>query len=54
MKRIGLGRELALILGSFLIVAIVLISYFHAPLLPILVGGLLAIIITIVSHLFAS
>ena len=46
--RVGMkiGRSLMLWLGSFLIVAMILIFYFRAPVLPILAGGAAAWIVT--------
>ncbi len=51
MNQLGLGRKLALVLGSFFVIAITLVVYFHAPVLAVLGGGLLAIVITILKHL---
>jgi len=51
MRKSSLGRKLTLILGSFIIAALILIFYFQAPPLAVLMGGLFAISITIITHL---
>ena len=44
------ARKTALWIGSFLTAAVILIVYFRAPLLPVLGGGVLALIATLAGN----
>ncbi len=50
MNKRSLGWKLVTTLGFFLVVASILIIYFHAPYLPVLLGGVLALILVFVRR----
>lgn len=50
----SLGRELVCWLGGYLIIAVLLISYFRAPLLPIVLAGAVTFIVTGIRYLRRS
>jgi len=54
MKNIELGKKFSFLFGSFIFVALFLIFYVHVPLLPVLLGGLVAIVITFLPRLFSN
>lgn len=50
MEKSNLARKLALLGGSFAIIASALIIYFHVPPLPVALGGALALFLTVSAH----
>ena len=51
MNKQILSRKLILSVGSFLVVGSILVIYFKAPLLPVLFGGLIALVFILISYL---
>ena len=51
MNKKILSRKLFVSLGSFLGAGAVLVLYFKAPLLPVLIGGLIALAVTLPPYL---
>ena len=49
-KKIPIGRKVLLWLGSVIIMATFAIYYFHAPLVPLVLGSLLALALTLMKH----
>ena len=46
------GRELTLWLASYLIVVVFMMGYYHAPLVPLLLGGLLTFLLLVIRWRF--
>ncbi len=45
-----MARQVALWLGSFIAAAVVLLFYFHIPPLPLVLGGVVTLIGTVVRY----
>ena len=50
---VGIGRWLLIWLGSFLLVASVLIAWFQIPLGPLLLGGGFTLVVTLMRFLLS-
>lgn len=50
-KKNNRKRKITMWLGSYLLVAVILIFYFKIPFVPLILGGLLALVITWRSNL---
>ena len=44
---IGMKRKITLWLASYLVASVLLLFYFHAPLVPLLIAGLATFLITL-------
>ena len=54
VRRRGLGRDLVLWCGSFLLAATALKIYVRAPILPLVLAGGLTLVMTLIRHFTAE
>lgn len=49
-KNDTLGKKIFLWMGSFSIIAIIMVYYGHLPVVPLILAGILTLVVTVLRH----